>query len=122
MQNKLLTTYKDNHTTFYSLLQLCKRFIRTDWLISGEKQKCYIDNAKTNLDGRYALTIDIKKSMIIAYENLYINSLFRNQRLPFEILTNIVTYNSGIKMGCPTSHIRAFYAYADMFTEIHDLA
>lgn len=39
-----------------------------------------------------------------------------------KILTDIVTYDSGIPTGCPTSRIIAFYAYSDMFTEIFDCA
>lgn len=107
------------------ILYLLQRVIRPDWLISGEKQKCYIDNGKAHLDGRYVLTIDIKKF----YDNCKREPVYQFfvQKLKtsfdvVEILTNIVTYNSGIPTGCPTSQIMAFYAYADMFTEIHDLA
>ena len=43
------------------ILYLLHRVIRPEWLISGEKQKCYIDNGKAHLDGKYVLTVDIKK-------------------------------------------------------------
>ena len=43
------------------ILYLLQPVIRPKWLISGEKQKCYIDNGKAHLDGKYVLTIDIKK-------------------------------------------------------------
>ena len=43
------------------ILYLLQRVIRPEWLISGEKQKCYIDNGKAHLNGKYVLTIDIKK-------------------------------------------------------------
>lgn len=43
------------------ILHLLQKVIRPDWLISGEKQKCYIDNGKTHLNQQYFLTVDIKK-------------------------------------------------------------
>lgn len=107
------------------ILYLLQRVIRPDWLISGEKQKCYIDNGKVHLDGRYVLTIDIKKF----YDNctrepvyqFFIQKLKTSPDVA-DALTNIVTYQGGIPTGCPTSQMLAFYAYLDMFTEIYDAA
>lgn len=42
------------------ILYLLHRVIRPEWLISEEKQKCYIDNGKAHLNGKYVLTIIIK--------------------------------------------------------------
>ena len=107
------------------ILYLLHRVIRPEWLISGEKQKCYIDNGKAHLNGKYVLTIDIKKF----YDNCTREPVYQFfvQKLKTspdvaEILTNIITYNGGIPTGCPTSQIMAFYAYSDMFSEIFDLA
>ena len=107
------------------ILYLLQRVIRPEWLISGEKQKCYIDNGKAHLNGKYVLTIDIKKF----YDNCTREPVYQFfvQKLETspdvaEILTNIITYNGGIPTGCPTSQIMAFYAYSDMFSEIFDLA
>ena len=107
------------------ILYLLHRVIRPEWLISGEKQKCYIDNGKTHLDGKYVLTIDIKKF----YDNCTREPVYQffAQKLKTspdvaEILTNIITYNGGIPTGCPTSQLIAFYAYSDMFLEISDMA
>ena len=107
------------------ILYLLQRVIRPEWLISGEKQKCYIDNGKAHLNGKYVLTIDIKKF----YDNCTREPVYQFfvQKLKTspdvaEILTNIITYNGGIPPGCPTSQIMAFYAYSDMFSEIFDLA
>lgn len=107
------------------ILYLLHRVIRPDWLISGEKQKCYIDNGKAHLDGRYVLTVDIKKFYDnCAREPVYQFFVQKLKTSPdvAEILTNIITYNGGIPTGCPTSQIMAFYAYSDMFTEISELA
>lgn len=43
------------------ILYLLHRVIRPEWLISGEKQKCYINNGRVHIDGKYVLTVDIKK-------------------------------------------------------------
>ena len=107
------------------ILYLLHRVIRPEWLISGEKQKCYIDNGKAHLDGKYVLTIDIKKY----YDNCTREPVYQFfvQKLKTspdvaKKLTDIITYNGGIPTGCPTSQIMAFYAYSDMFSEIADLA
>ena len=107
------------------ILYLLHRVIRPEWLISGEKQKCYIDNGKAHLDGKYVLTVDIKKF----YDNctrepvyqFFVQKLKTSPDVAKE-LTDIITYNGGIPTGCPTSQIMAFYAYSDMFSEISDLA
>ena len=43
------------------VLQLLQKVERPEWLISGEKGKCYIDNGKKHIDSNYFLTMDIKK-------------------------------------------------------------
>jgi hypothetical protein len=107
------------------ILALLQKVIRPDWLISSEKGKCYIDNGKAHVDGRYVLTIDIKQF----YDNctrepvyqFFLQQLKTSPDIA-EALTNIVTYNLGIPTGCPTSQIIAFYAYFDMFSEINNIA
>ena len=43
------------------ILQLLQKVERPEWLISGEKGKCYIDNGKKRIHSNYFLTMDIKK-------------------------------------------------------------
>lgn len=107
------------------ILYLLHRVIRPEWLISGEKQKCYINNGKAHIDGKYVLTVDIKKF----YDNCTREPVYQFfvQKLKTspdvaKKLTDIITYNGGIPTGCPTSQVMAFYAYSDMFSEISDLA
>ena len=107
------------------ILYLLHRVIRPEWLFSGEKQKCYIDNGKAHLDGKYVLTVDIKKF----YDNCTREPVYQFfvQKLTTspdaaKKLTDIITYNGGMPTGCPTSQIMAFYAYSDMFSEISNLA
>lgn len=107
------------------ILRLLQPVIRPEWLISGEKRKCYIDNGKAHLNGKYVLTVDIKKfNDNCTREPVYQFFVQKLKTSPdvAEILTNIITYNGGIPTGCPTSQIMAFYAYSDMFSEIADAA
>lgn len=107
------------------ILTLLQRIERPEWLISGEKGKCYIDNGKAHIGSSYVLTMDIKKF----YDNCrrdYVYHFFldKMQTAPdvAKILTDIVTYNGGIPTGCPTSQLIAYYAYEDMFKQIRDCA
>lgn len=107
------------------ILDLLQPVIRPEWLISGEKDKSYISNGETHLDSRYVLTMDIRKF----YDNCTREPVYQFFRETLhdspdvaKILTDIVTYDSGIPTGCPTSQMIAFYAYYDMFVEIHAAA
>lgn len=99
--------------------------IRPDWLISGEKGKCYIDNGKIHLNGRFLLTMDIRKFYDnCSREPVYQFFVQKMRTAPdvAQVLTNIVTFETGIPTGCPTSQMIAFYAYMDMFMEINEAA
>ena len=107
------------------LLELLQKVQRPQWLISGEKGKCYIDNGKAHISSNYFLTIDIKKF----YDNCkreYVYKFFENNlKMSGDIAgicTDIVTFNQGIPTGCPTSQLIAYYAYEDMFNEVYRLA
>lgn len=107
------------------ILKLLQGVIRPDWLISGEKGKCYIDNGKKHLESNYFLTIDIKKF----YDNCereYVYLFFKNRLLMSGdvagVCTDIITCNGGIPTGCPTSQLMAYYAYENMFNEIYGVA
>lgn len=107
------------------ILQLLQKVERPEWLISGEKGKCYIDNGRRHVHSNYFLTIDIKKF----YDNCkreYVFRFFKDRMLMAGDLaglcTDIVTYEGGIPTGCPTSQLLAFYAYENMFSEIYEVA
>lgn len=107
------------------ILFLLQRVIRPEWLISGEKGKCYIDNGKAHRYSNYCLTIDIKKF----YNNCKRDPVFCFFKQDLctssdvaKILTDVVTYHGGIPTGCPTSQMLAFYAYHRMFSEINEIA
>jgi RNA-directed DNA polymerase len=107
------------------ILKLIQGIRRPEWLISGEKGKCYIDNGKAHLSGKYVLTIDIRKF----YDNCKRNPVYNFFKGTLctspdvaKILTDIVTYKGGIPTGCPTSQLIAFYAYQKMFMKIDAIA
>lgn len=107
------------------ILILLQRVIRPEWLISGEKGKCYIDNGKAHINGRYILTMDIRKfydhCIREAVYQFFVQKMKTSPDVA-KILTDISTFNAGIPTGCPTSQLIAFYAYYDMFSEIADVA
>lgn len=98
---------------------------RPDWLMSGEKNKCYIDNAQYHVNSDYIITADIRKF----YDNCKREYVYLALRKHFKmssdvagVITDIVTYNGGIPTGAPTSQLIAYYAYAEMFDEINKIS
>ena len=107
------------------ILRLLEGINRPDWLMSGEKGKSYITNAKYHSINPYCLTADISSF----YDNCtreYVYSFFKNklQCSPdvSKILTDLVTWDNGIPTGTPTSQLIAYYAYEDMFFAINELS
>lgn len=107
------------------ILKLLQPIERPDWLISGEKGKCYIQNGEAHRDSHFVLAVDIRKF----YDNCsreYVYRFFvdylKTSNDVAGVLTDIVTYNSAIPTGCPTSQIIAYYAYRNMFHEIYEVA
>lgn len=107
------------------ILYLLSKVQRPQWLISGEKRKCYIDNAKYHMDSTYFLTADISKFYDhCKRERVY--RFFKDKMLMSsdiaKIMTDLTTYEGGIPTGCPTSQIIAYYAYEDMFKRLCGIA
>ena len=107
------------------ILSLLQSIERPQWLISGERGKCYIDNGLAHIKSNYLLAADIKSF----YDNCQREYVYRffSQRMKTtpdiaKILTDLVTYGKGIPTGCPTSQIIAYYAYENMFCEIARIA
>lgn len=98
---------------------------RPNWLMSGEKGKCYIDNAKFHVNSNYIITADIRKfynSCKREYVYLALENYFKMSSDIAGVITDILTYNEGIPTGASTSQLLAYYAYAEMFHEINSLA
>jgi len=107
------------------IFQLLKKVIRPFWLTSGEKGKCYIDNAAIHKEANYILTVDITK-FFDSCKREYVYRFFLNVMQVSSdvacILSNLTTHNSQIPTGTSTSQVLAFYSYNNMFCEIKDLA
>lgn len=124
-KRKITAPSKELKTIQRRILALLQRVIRPDWLISGEKGKCYIDNGKAHINGRYILTMDIRKFYDHCVREAVYQFFVRKMKTTPDVaklLTDISTYNLGIPTGCPTSQLIAFYAYIDMFSEIAAVA
>lgn len=107
------------------ILILLSKVIRPDWLISCQKGKSYIDNGKTHQNSKYCLTMDIKNFYPNCTREYVYQFFLKKLKTSLDItkiLTDIVTYKQQIPTGCPTSQIIAYYAYADMFEEINNIA
>ena len=124
-KRKILAPDKNLKIIQKRILSLLQRVVRPEWLISGEKGKCYIDNGKAHKNANCVLSVDIRKF----YDNCtreYVYQFFidklKTSADVAKVLTDIVTYDDRIPTGCPTSQIVAFYAYMDMFVEIYNLA
>lgn len=107
------------------ILRLLEKISRPDWLMSGEKGKSNITNAKYHSNNQYCLTADITSF----YDNCkreYVYSFFKNklQCSPdvSKILTDLITWDNGIPTGTPTSQLIAYYAYEEMFFAINELS
>jgi|AKZA01.1.fsa_nt_gi Reverse transcriptase (RNA-dependent DNA polymerase). len=107
------------------ILKLLEKIERPDWLISGQKGKCFIDNGKAHLNAKYALTVDIKSFYGNCFREYVYTFFYRRLQMDGDvagIITDIVTYQNGIPTGTPTSQMIAYYAYEDMFNEISQVA
>lgn len=107
------------------ILKLLQRIERPDWLISGEKGKCYIDNGKAHQSSNHVLTMDIKKFYNNCHREsiyLFFKDVLQTSPDVATILTDITSYENMVPTGCPTSQLIAYYAYKDMFENLNMLA
>lgn len=105
------------------ILRLFVQILRPNWLVSGERGKSYIDNARSHLQSNYFLTIDIRKFYDNCSRNYVYNFFKHRMKMSSDVsalLTDIVTLERKIPTGCPTSQLIAYYAYEEMFQNIHD--
>lgn len=73
------------------ILTLIQHIERPEWLISGEKGKCYVDNGKAHIGSAYVLTMDIKNSTIIVGVNMSIASFWTRCKQPRMLLRSLQT-------------------------------
>lgn len=107
------------------VLRLLTNVQRPEWLISGERGKSYITNGQMHLNSDYLLTMDVKKfydNCKREYVYRFLLDIMQTSKDVASVLTDIVTFNGGIPTGCPTSQMLAYYAYQEMFINIHRIA
>lgn len=141
--NKLLT--KDNYKIYYKYTQGKKRQIcepkkqlkyiqkriqrflsrieTPEYLFSGKKGLCYVDNAKHHKNSKFIVDIDICSFYpCCKHENIFRFFHFKFL-MPDDVawfITDLVTFDNYLPTGSPTSQLLAFFAYEDMFSEIYD--
>lgn len=123
--NKKRTIYAPKPTIKAILKRLHKLLSRIrvpDYLFSGKKGVCYVDNATEHTSSRFVTTIDISDF----YNKCSKKFVFKAFRYTFNmsedvawLITDLVTYDNFIPTGSPTSQLVAFWAYKGAFDRIH---
>lgn len=104
---------------------LISRIEVPDYLFSGRKGLCYIDNAREHISAKYLTTIDISDF----YNKCLKEFVFKSFRYTFNmsddvawLVADIVTYKGFIPTGSPASQLVAFWAYKQAFDRISNVA
>ncbi|UXR38012.1 reverse transcriptase family protein [Staphylococcus simulans] len=107
------------------ILKLLNRVEKPHWLISSTLGKSYINNAVLHLGNKYIVKTDIKSF----FDNCTRDRVYRffKDKLKTvpdvaKLLTDLTTFKQGIPTGSPTSQILAYFAYEDMFKNMHVLS
>ena len=107
------------------LKRLLARIQTPEWLISGQRFKSYIDNAKLHSQSDFLLNVDITGFYRhTTVERVYQCFLHAFQMAPDVAFTlsRLVTWNGIIPTGSPASQLLAYWANAPTFHRIADLA
>ncbi len=105
--------------------ELLSRISTPQYLFSGKKNICYIDNAEYHRMSIHAITIDIREFYTSARKE-YIFKFFKHHLQMADdaawLLADITTYNNFLPTGSPASQLLAFWAYKETFDRIENLA
>lgn len=104
------------------LFRYLNRIERPDWVKSGRKGESYITNAAAHQNNQYGMKSDISSFYdSVAYSKIrrFFLEKMEMSKDTAEILTRIVTYKRNLPTGGKTSMLVAYFAYQDMFDEIH---
>lgn len=106
------------------IFSLLRRVEKPDWVISSSLGKSYITNAKYHQQSDYFFKTDI----LHFYDNCKRDRVYRFYREKLktspdiaELLADLTT-RIDIPTGCPTSQLIAYFAYSDMFHNLHSIA
>ncbi len=107
------------------LCRLLTRIETPDWVMSGKKHCSYITNAERHVGNQFVKTMDISK-FYDSVQRKYIYKMFRDTFKMAEdiswLMTSLVTYKDVLPTGSPSSQLIVYWAYANMFNEINEIA
>jgi RNA-directed DNA polymerase len=110
------------HTRVHRLLS---RVEAPNYLHSTTRKRSYLTNARSHNPNHPTIKIDIKKFFPsvprVAIYNFF-HSEMRCRSDVAGLLSDILTYNSGLATGSSASPILSYYAFKEMFDEVYNLA
>ena len=110
----------------HTQLKVLLSFIQPpDYVYSGRKKLCYVDNARIHIGNSRMTKMDISKfyqSCRREYIYRFFVDKIKMSHDTAEILTNISTFNGHIPTGSPVSQILAFLIHQDIFDTINSYA
>ncbi len=110
--------------------KLLERVQTPSWLYSGKKGVCHVDNARHHEGSPYVLTLDLASFFDACNRNavyLFFRDKMKCAPDVASILTDLTTLGLQdgtcvIPTGSPSSQLVSYFAYEDMFEELHELA
>ncbi len=106
------------------IFNLLNRIERPEWVISGQKGKSYVDNAKLHRLNENVCTIDIENFYDSTKEKYVFDFFKYTMKMETNIatiLTKLLTYENRIPTGTSTSQLIAFLSYKDIFLKIYEM-
>jgi len=108
-----------------NLLKFLSRISTPEYLFSGKKGVCYIDNARYHIPCRFVVTYDLRDF----YPTCSREAVYRFFRFKLKmsedtswLLTDLTTHKGSLPHGSPCSQLLAYWAYQDMFDKIESYA
>lgn len=105
--------------------KLLQRIETPEWVKSGKKGESYITNGYYHMPSDYVRTMDISHFYDSVRRDAVYNLFSDRFKMADDIatiMTNLVLDGYTLPTGAPTSQLIAFWAYRDMFEEIHKIA
>lgn len=107
------------------LFRYLNRIERPDWVKSGRKGDSYITNAAAHQNNKYGMKSDISSfydSVTYSKIRRFFLEKMEMSKDTAEIVTRMVTYKRCLPTGGKTSMLVAYFAYQNMFEEIHQIS
>ncbi len=107
------------------IFRLLERIETPYWVMAGKKKTSYINNACFHEQNQFVQTMDISRF----YDSVTRSRVFKMFLNIFKmstdiswIMTDLVIHDNALPTGSSSSQLVAFWAYSEMFTEIHNVA